>query len=64
MHDDQDEDKMNTLAFINFFTCQKFANPDHDSSIFSVKILCHTALLHLLSTILITRYGMNCLYEL
>ena len=43
-HDDQDNDKMNTLAFINFLlSLSKLSHPD--LSIFCiVKILCHTVL--------------------
>ena len=41
-HDDQDDDRLNTLLGIRqFFTCQNFPNPDL-SEFSTVKILRHT----------------------
>ena len=40
-HDDQDDDKMNTLAFINILLIKIFSNPD-SSKFCAVKILRHT----------------------
>ena len=42
-HDNQDDDRRSTLAFVNFFLVQIFPKPN-SSKFSTIKILCHMVL--------------------